>query len=206
MHWYHRANILEQEKNVFPTVLFDLTNSRAASKMIFNETSSGFLKSPCTVLNCSGGVINQCEPMHFTLLCLVWGQLLMPGTGYWLFGENKELLQWLLTSITHQTDVQTRHIARAVQRLLANQSLCLGSKWPSFTGLWCTCWGKMGCLGWISARRTLHIPWKLPAGTAETGTPCFPRMLLCKCSFDISHWDTFHNLSFTIKLWGMVTL
>lgn len=50
--------------------------------------------------------------MHYALLCLVWGRSLRLGMGYWLFGENKELLPWLLTPISCQTDV-TRHIARA---------------------------------------------------------------------------------------------
>lgn len=85
---------------------------------------------------------------------------------------------------SYQTPCQGR---KALQRPLANQSPCLGSKWPGFTGLWCTCWGDTGCLHWVSARRTLHTPVK----AAETGTRHFPGMLLCKCSFDINHWICF---------------
>lgn len=59
-------------KQCFPTVLFVLANSHAASKII-SKTNSGFLKSPCTVLHCSDGVINECEPegnmAPCTLLC-----------------------------------------------------------------------------------------------------------------------------------------
>lgn len=148
-------------------------------------------------------------PMHCALLCLVWGWSLRLGMGYWLFGENKELLQWLLAPISHQTDALTRHIARAGRQFRAS--------WLTSPHAWAVCdpaslsydvpaGGKWAASTGSVLTGHCTFQWTLPAGTAETGTQHFPSMFFCKCTFDISHWDMFCKLSFTIKLWGMVTL
>lgn len=132
--------------------------------------------------------------MHYALQCLVWGWSLRLGMGYWLFGENKGLLQWLLTPKSHQTDVLTRHIARAGRHFrdcwltghhawVVSDLVLLGCDVPA-GGIRAASTGSV-----LAGHRTPQ--WKLPAGTAETGTRHFPGMLLCKCSFDINHWICF---------------
>lgn len=100
----------------------------------------------------------------------------------------------------NQTHCQGR---KAVQRLLLNLSSCLGSKWLYWVLMYLL--GENG-LSQVdqSSQNTAH-----PSESCQLELLRMEHHASQECSsanVDINHWDTFCNLSFTIKLWGMVTL
>lgn len=75
-------------------------------------------------------------PGHYALLCFVQGRPWRLVMLYWLLGEKKEVLQWLLAPIScHRNSPIRSHCQsrKALQRLLTNKLPCLGSKLPAFT-------------------------------------------------------------------------